>query len=99
MNKRSKNPPSLSGKERNYWRKNAHSLNPLVHIGQNGPTEAVASAIKEALDHHELIKIKFQEFKEDKRVISDQIADDLGAHVIGIIGNIAILYRESEENN
>jgi len=49
---------NLTGKQKNYLRGIAHSMNPVVMIGAKGVTEAVLSEIELALDQHELIKIK-----------------------------------------
>jgi RNA-binding protein len=47
-----------------------------------------------ALKDHELIKVKFGEFKEAKKEMSGEIANATKSEVVGIIGNIAILYRQ-----
>ena len=49
---------TLTGKQKNYLRGVAHSLNPVVMIGGKGLTESVMKEIELALEHHELIKVK-----------------------------------------
>ncbi len=49
----------LKGSDRKYLRGLAHNLKPVVHIGKAGLAPSVLTAIDEALDHHELIKIRF----------------------------------------
>jgi len=88
---------NLSGTHRKYLRGLAHKLEPLVHIGQNGLSESVLSAIDQALKDHELIKVKFGDFKEDKDEICNQIADALKAECTGTIGHIGIFYRPNPE--
>jgi RNA-binding protein len=46
-----------------------------------------------ALNDHELIKVRFGEFKEAKKEISAEIAQATKSELVGIIGNIAIFYR------
>jgi Predicted RNA-binding protein containing KH domain, possibly ribosomal protein len=46
-----------------------------------------------ALNDHELIKVKFGEFKEAKKEISAEIAQSTKSELVGIIGNIAMFYR------
>ena len=53
--------------------------------------------IAESLKAHELIKIKFNEYKEDKQQLVEEIANTCEAGLVRIIGNIAILYKENEE--
>ncbi|MBP7764071.1 MAG: ribosome assembly RNA-binding protein YhbY [Syntrophaceae bacterium] len=83
----------LKGSQRKYLRGAAHHLKPLVMIGAKGVTETLLGSVALALQDHELIKVKFGEFKEDKKEISAQIASSTQSELIGIIGNIAILYR------
>lgn len=77
----------------------AHDLNPVVIIGQNGVTDGVIGKIDESLTAHELIKIKFLEFKDEKQELTDSICEKTEAQLVRIIGNIAILYRENPEKD
>lgn len=83
----------LKGSQRKYLRAQSHHLKPLVMIGAKGVTETLLGSVDLALQDHELIKVKFGEFKEDKKDLSAQIASSTQSELIGIIGNIAILYR------
>jgi len=87
----------LKGAQRKYLRSQAHHLKPLVIIGRNGINEQVTGAVDLALKDHELIKVKFGEFKEDKQTISAEIAVTTTSTVVGLIGNIAIFYRQHPE--
>lgn len=88
----------LTSRERNILRREAHTLKPVIMIGKNGVTSELKSAVDAALTDHELIKVKFLDFKEDRRALSSSIADSVNAMVVSVIGNIAILYREIEED-
>lgn len=85
----------LKGSQRKYLRAQAHHLKPLVIIGAKGVTEQLIGSVDLALKDHELIKVKFGEFKEAKKEISEDIAKATKSEIIGIIGNIAILYRQN----
>lgn len=89
----------LKGSQRKYLRAQAHHLNPIVIIGTRGVTDNLISSVDLALKDHELIKVKFGEFKEDKKEISEDIAKATKSEVVGIIGNIAILYRQHPEQD
>ena len=84
----------LKGSQRKYLRSQAHHLKPLVIIGRNGINEQVIGSVDLALKDHELIKVKFGEFKEAKKEISAEIAQATKSELVGIIGNIAIFYRQ-----
>ncbi|MCR5045650.1 MAG: YhbY family RNA-binding protein [Treponema sp.] len=75
----------------------ASNLNPLVIIGQNGLTDGVVQKIAKVIDDHELIKVKFNEFKEEKKDLTNELCSKTGAELVRIIGNIAILYKESSD--
>ncbi|MEA1910883.1 MAG: YhbY family RNA-binding protein [Spirochaetota bacterium] len=87
----------ISSRERNKLRKEAHTLKPVINIGKNGVTPELIAAVDAALTDHELIKIKFQDFKEDRRALTTALSDSVKATVISVIGNIAILYRELDK--
>lgn len=75
----------------------AHHLKPVVYIGKQGLTDGLLSAVDDALLAHELIKVKFNDFKGEKNAISEQIASGAQAQIAGMIGNILILYRPHPE--
>ena len=84
----------LKGSQRKYLRAQAHHLKPLVTIGAKGVTDGLLGSVDLALTDHELIKVKFVEFKEAKKEIAAEIAQATQSEMIGLIGNIAILYRQ-----
>lgn len=88
----------LSGSKIRELKALAHHLNPVVQIGQKGVTENVIKAFEKAVDDHELIKVKFVDFKEDKKELSLNLSRETGAALVDIIGNVAIFYREKVED-
>ena len=84
----------LKGSAKKNLRAQAHHLKPLVMVGRNGVSEQLIASVDAALKDHELIKVKFLDFKEEKREISGEIAAVTKSEVVGIIGNIAIFYRQ-----
>lgn len=89
----------LKGYQRSYLTKNAHDLKPVVMIGRNGMSDQIIKAVEEALNAHELIKVKFVDFKESRYDLADVIAEKTGALLVRILGNIAIYYREQEDRD
>jgi RNA-binding protein len=71
----------------------AHSLNPVVMIGQSGLTDAVLAEIELALDHHELIKVKIRAERDERKLISEKICTSTGAELIQSIGQVVVIYR------
>jgi len=74
-------------------RAEAHPLNPVVMIGQSGLTAAVLAEIEQALNTHELIKIKIRAERDERKLISEKICTATGAELIQTIGQIAVIYR------
>jgi len=87
----------LTGKQRSSLRGVAHGLNPLVHIGKNGLTDAVLKQIDEALEKHELIKIKFIDFKDEKKDIAVEIEKKLNCEMCGSIGHVFVFFRQNKD--
>ncbi len=88
----------LEGFQRKFLRGAAHSMKPVVFIGQKGLTPQVVRSAKDAIESHELIKVKFNEFKEkeQKEEISAAIEKEIGAENVGMIGHTVLFYRENE---
>jgi RNA-binding protein len=74
-------------------RAEAHTLKPVVMIGQSGLTAAVLAEIELALDSHELIKVKIRAERDERKLMSEKICTDTGAVLIQTIGQIAVIYR------
>ena len=87
----------LNGRQKRKLKSLAHHLNPVVQIGQKGLTEALIKAIDKALNDHELIKVKFVDFKDEKRELAEEVSSETGSALVGMIGHIAILFRENPE--
>lgn len=88
----------LTTKQRQYLKGLAHHLNPVVMLGGNGLTEGVLAEIDNALNHHELIKVKIAGAdRETKQLIIQAIVRETKASEVQTIGHILVLYRQSEE--
>jgi RNA-binding protein len=84
---------TLTGEQRRKLKSMAHNLNPMVQIGKKGLTEDQIETISKALFDHELIKVKFNDFKSVKDELSQRIADLTGSDIVDVIGNTLILYK------
>lgn len=88
----------LSSHERSALRSQAHSLHPVVLIGDKGLTEAVLKEIDRSLTAHELIKVRAGgEEREAREAMLAAICDRLGAAPVHHLGKVFILYRPQPE--
>jgi RNA-binding protein len=89
----------LKGSQKKYLRGLAHNLNPAAVVGRNGVTETLIREIDQALEAGELIKVKFNDFKEkdQKNSLTLEIAEATRSHVAGMIGHVVILYRQNTD--
>lgn len=83
---------SLQGFQRRYLRKLAHGLRPVVHVGTGGIRPSLLDALDQALETHELVKVRLHE-PEDKKGLARELAERSGAELCGLVGHTAILYR------
>ena len=89
---------TLSTKQKQFLKGLAHHLSPVVMLGANGLTEGVLAEIDNALNHHELIKVKIAGAdRETKQLIIDAIVRETQSSNVQTIGHILVLYRPSEE--
>ncbi|MDO9567710.1 MAG: ribosome assembly RNA-binding protein YhbY [Candidatus Desulfaltia sp.] len=88
----------LKGYQKKYLKGLAHSMKPLVFVGQKGISPALTEAVDESLKKHELIKVKFIDFKEksQKEEIAGVIEKETASELVKMIGHIAIFYRQQK---
>jgi len=71
----------------------AQRLKPTLKIGKDGLSPQFLAALDAALNHHELIKVKFDDFKDQKKELSLELAEKSGSHLVTRIGNVVVLFR------
>lgn len=88
----------MKGKERAELRAEAHHLEPLVHVGVSGATDAVLQTIDDTLRTHELVKIAIGRHEGlEPRTVANAMAEALAAEVIQVIGRKVTLYRHNPD--
>src|SRR3954466_5593942 len=84
----------LSIAERKAHRAEAHHLDPVVMIGNDGLTPAVKKETDAALNAHGLIKVRvLGDDREAREAIYQQLCDTLNAAPIQHIGKLLVLWR------
>ena len=89
---------ALSNQQKKKLKAHAHSLKPVVRLGQSGLTSNVLDEIESAITHHELIKVKVSaDDRDDKKAIIQEIADKTASELIQSIGFMAVFYKENQD--
>ena len=90
----------LNGKNRSYLRSKANKLNPVIHVGKEGVTDAVIEQLGQALEDHELLKVRVLEsVGRSTRSCAEELATATAAEVVQVIGGIAVLFRQRDEDS
>ena len=88
----------ITSDQRRALRANAHALNPVVAISQNGLSESVLTEINTSLISHELIKTRG--FNDDREVREQYLAstrEQLQAAPVQHIGKLLVVWRPNPE--
>ena len=84
---------NFTSKERAVLRSKAQLLDPVVMVGKEGASDNVVNALNEALDCHELVKVRFQDFKKDIRALSLDLEAKTDCTLVSTTGFTAVFYR------
>ncbi|CAM3132876.1 YhbY family RNA-binding protein [Streptobacillus ratti] len=91
----------MNSKERNFLRKKAHGLEPVVRVGKEGLTDAVIDSIRIYIEKNELMKVKLlQNSLEDVNIeIINEIEAKAKCIFVGSVGKVMIFFKEKREKN
>jgi RNA-binding protein len=88
----------LTGKQKRFLRSMGNEMDPILQVGKEGVTEAVATSANEALSTRELIKGRvLQNSAEDPKAAAEDLASRTGAELVQVIGRNFLLYKESKD--
>jgi RNA-binding protein len=88
---------ALTKQQRQYLRRLAHDLDPIVQIGKQGLGDQVVTTVTQALAVRELIKVKLLDMFELQDEIFAELAERSDSILVASIGHIAILYRQQPD--
>ena len=71
----------------------AQRLKATLKVGKEGLSPQFLAALDEALKHRELVKVKFDDFKDQKKELAPQLAEKTGSHLVTRVGNVVVLFR------
>ncbi|MBA3452957.1 MAG: ribosome assembly RNA-binding protein YhbY [Deltaproteobacteria bacterium] len=84
----------LTGKQRRHLRALGHKLEVIVHVGKGGLDDGVVAAVNQALEDHELVKLKIGEAAGvDRHEAAEALAAKTKSQVAQVLGYTVLLYR------
>ncbi len=87
-------PTALAAAQKRYLRSLAHDLKPVILVGAKGVTPAMLAELELALEHHELVKVKFAAPDRDARdAWNEAMIEASGAALVQRVGNVATVFR------
>ena len=90
---------NLTSKQRAYLGSQASTMNPIFQIGKASLTPEIITALDEALEKRELIKISvLKNCIDDPREIADVISERTHSVVVKVIGKKIILFHQAKKN-
>lgn len=91
---------SPKGIQKKALRSIGHHLHPVVQVAEKGLSEGLVKESSRALQDHELIKIRFDiDDRDTRKELMQELATQLDAEIVQIIGKIGLFYRPSSKPN
>lgn len=89
----------MTSKQRAYLKGLASSITPIFQVGKASLTPEIVTAVDEALEKRELIKISvLKNCFDDPGELADTIAERTKSEVVHVIGKKIVLYRPAKKN-
>ena len=90
----------MTSKQRAYLSSQANSMDPIFQIGKASLTPEIITALDEAIETRELIKIAvLKNCIDDPKEIATVIAERTRSEVVKVIGKKIILFRQAKKNS
>ena len=68
-------------------------LKPGIRLGKAGLTPEFLASLDEALRGSGLVKLKFEDFKDERKELAREIAEKTGSRLVQQVGHTAVFYR------
>jgi RNA-binding protein len=87
----------LSSKQRSLLAGLAQSMDCLVSLGRAGASPELKDRLSALLAQHELVKLRFGDFRDSRRELAAALAEGSGSELVRIIGNVAVFWKRSPD--
>ncbi len=72
----------------------AQQLKPVIRLGKAGPTPEFLAAFGVMLDRDQLVKLRFEAMKDERKTLSKQLAGITGSVLVQQVGHTAVYFRK-----
>jgi RNA-binding protein len=87
----------LSAKQRVRLSGIAQTRDCLVSLGRAGASPDLIERLSVLLEQHELVKLRFGDFKDSRRELAASLAQATGSELVRIVGNVAVFWRRNPD--
>ena len=77
----------------------AQRMDASLKVGKQGLSDGFIKTLNEELERHELVKLKFVEFKDQRKELAPQLAERTQSHLVTLLGNVVVLYRRNPDES
>jgi len=71
----------------------SQKLKPVIHVGHEGATNALITALDQALADHGLVKVRFTDHKSERKQLAADLSTRTTSRQILLVGHTVTLYR------
>ncbi len=73
----------------------AQSLKPVIRLGKAGLTPEFLAAFDAELARAQLVKVRFEDFKDERKTLSRQLAEQSHSQLVQQVGHTAVFFRKA----
>lgn len=71
----------------------SQKLKPVIHVGHDGITDALVTALDQALSDHGLVKVRFTDHKSERKELAAELVARTSSRQVLLVGHTVTLYR------
>ena len=75
----------------------AQTLKPAIRLGKAGLTPEFLAVFEDTLTRGQLIKLRFEAMKDERKALSKQLAEQTGSLLVQQTGHTAVFYRAKKD--
>ncbi len=82
----------LSGQQKSRLRGIGQKLEPIARVGKQGLHPTLLDNVRTCLEKRGLVKVRFDDHKEHRKSLSQELAEKTGSILVGQVGFTSLFY-------